>query len=353
MKILSLAVLALSIVAPAGAADFADLQGLKASAISRVNPFPEPNNPDSCYLTGMQDGLCSFKCRSGETFQAAPVKPEAASVYEKCGGGDYRSADKQQIPDAGSIWNQINNQQNPFPQPPTTLDYCVFTEFKNNKCLFKCESGAILIEPAQKPDFSTGEPAGACATHIIRPVKPAFGNKAVSTEQVYDSYGKYPSAAKASEVMTWAVNGFKFAKTAVTNQTIVVNGLGDYRFRIAYKAPSPLAIESSPVFKVELDAFERMFDMADRLENDGATVVTHEVASYEGGYYYVIGYFQGSRGANRSADKKVRACVFNSYANNVCNYKCNDGKPYTQPLATPGPWNNNPVQLCPQLVFPF
>jgi len=353
MKIISLVVLALSIAAPARAADFTDLQNLKASDISRVNPFPNPGNPDSCYLTGLQDGLCSFKCRSGEAFQVKPVNPQASSVYEKCGGGDYRSADKQQIPDAGSIWNQINNQHNPFPQPPATLDYCVFTEFKNNKCLFKCESGAILTEPAQKPDFSTGEPAGACATHIIRPIKPAFHNKAVSAEQVYDSYGKYPSAAKASEVLTWAVNGFKFAKTEVVNQTIVVNGLGDYHFRIAYRAPAPLAIESSPVFRVELDAYERMFDMADRIENDGATVVTHEVASYEGGYYYVIGYFQGSRGAARSADKKVRACVFNSYANNVCNYKCSDGKPYTQPLATPGPWNNNPVQLCPQLVFPF
>lgn len=354
MKIVSILVLALSAAVPALAADFSNLQSMQASAISKVNPFPNPGNPDSCYLTGMKDGLCSFKCRSGESFQIKPVKPQAASLYEKCGGGDYRSADKQQIPDAGSIWAQINNQHNPFPQPPTTLDYCVFTEFKNNKCLFKCESGAILTEPAVKPDFSTGEPAGACATHIIRPVKPAFGLKAApAAVQTYDSYGKYPTAAKASEVMTWAANGFKFAKTEVTGQTIVVNGLGDYRFRIAYRAAAPLSIESSPVFRVELDAYERMFDMADRLENDGAVVVTHEVASYEGGYYYVIGYFQGERGAARSADKKVRACVFNSYANNVCNYKCSDGKPYTQPLATPGPWNNNPVQLCPQLVFPF
>ena len=356
MNLVSALLLAVSIAAPAAAADFAGLQGLSASGISKVNPFPEPSNPDSCYLTGLKEGLCSFKCRSGETFQIKPVKHEAASVYEKCGGGDYRGAAETkavQPPDAGAIWAQINNQHNPFPQQPTTLDYCVFTEFKNNKCLFKCESGAILMEPAQKPDFSTGEPAGACATHIIRPIKPPFANKAVSAEQVYDSYGKYPSAAKASEVLNWAVNGFKFARTEVVNQTIVVNGLGDYHFRIAYRAPAPLAIESSPVFRVELDAYERMFDMADRIENDGATVVTHEVASYEGGYYYVIGYFQGSRGAARPADKKVRACVFNSYANNVCNYKCNDGKPYTQPLATPGPWNNNPVQLCPQLVFPL
>jgi len=305
MKIVSTLVLALSMAAPAIAADFASLQSMEAAGISKVNPFPNPGNPDSCYLTGLKEGLCSFKCRSGETFQIKPVKPEAASVYEKCGGGDYRGAAETkavQPPDAGAIWAQINNQHNPFPQPPTTLDYCVFTEFKNNKCLFKCESGITITEPAQKPDFSTGEPAGACATHIIRPVKPQFGFKAApAAAQTYDSYGKYPSAAKASEVMTWAVNGFKSAKTEVTNQTIVVNGLGDYRFRIAYKAPAPLAIESSPVFRVELDAYERMFDMAARLEDGGATVVTHEVASYEGGYYYVIGYFPGENDRTSTA----------------------------------------------------
>lgn len=77
--------------------------------------------------------------------------------------------------DAGSILNQIQSGQGQFPQipPPTTLDMCVFTEFKNNKCLFKCESGAVLSEPAVRPDFSSGEPAGACATHIVRPIRPS------------------------------------------------------------------------------------------------------------------------------------------------------------------------------------
>lgn len=114
MKIVSALVLTLSLAAAAQASDFADLQGLKASAISKINPFPDPGNPDSCYLLGMQDGLCRFKCRSGETFQVKPVKPQAASVYEKCGGGDYRGA---QPPDAGAIWAQIN-QQNNQPQQP-------------------------------------------------------------------------------------------------------------------------------------------------------------------------------------------------------------------------------------------
>ena len=87
------------------------------------------------------------------------------------------SARAPQLPpiDAGAILNQIQNSQNHFPTPPlTALDMCVFSDFKNNKCYFKCQSGAILTEPAVKPDFSTGEPAGACATHILRPITRAI-----------------------------------------------------------------------------------------------------------------------------------------------------------------------------------
>lgn len=74
--------------------------------------------------------------------------------------------------DAGTILSQIQNSQNHFPLPvQAKLDMCVFTEFRNNKCYFSCQSGAILTEPAVKPDFSSGEPAGACATHILRPVR--------------------------------------------------------------------------------------------------------------------------------------------------------------------------------------
>ena len=91
--------------------------------------------------------------------------------------------------DAGSILNQIQHDQDHFPQPPqTTLDICVFTEFKNNKCIFKCKSGAILIEPAVKPDFSSGEPAGACATHILRPITNTVWpkDKNISSSQLED-----------------------------------------------------------------------------------------------------------------------------------------------------------------------
>jgi len=106
----------------------------------------------------------------------------------------FAPASAQQLPpiDAGAILNQIQNSQNQFPTPPlTTLDMCVFSEFKNNKCLFKCQSGAILTEPAMKPDFSTGEPAGACATHILRPItlavirEPAI-NKNLTSSQLED-----------------------------------------------------------------------------------------------------------------------------------------------------------------------
>lgn len=102
---------------------------------------------------------------------------------------DIENMRAQGLPDAGSILAQIQAQHDQFPQPPaTTLDMCVFTEFRNNKCHFKCESGAILIEPAVRPDFSSGEPAGACATHIFRPVASPFAqfNKHIDSSDLRD-----------------------------------------------------------------------------------------------------------------------------------------------------------------------
>ena len=112
-----------------------------------------------------------MKTISALIFAAYIAVPLAASAEDRA----------PQLPpiDAGSVWNQINHDQHPFPQPsPTTLDTCIFTEFKNNKCYFKCQSGDVLVEPAVKPDFSAGEPAGACASYIIRPIPSGFRNKA-------------------------------------------------------------------------------------------------------------------------------------------------------------------------------
>jgi len=88
--------------------------------------------------------------------------------------------------DAGTLLSQLQNSQNQLPQTgQAKLDLCVFTDFKNNKCYFSCQSGAILTEPAVKPDFSSGEPAGACATHILRPVRPGREmNKTISASQL-------------------------------------------------------------------------------------------------------------------------------------------------------------------------
>lgn len=58
-----------------------------------------------------------------------------------------------------------------FPQPELQkLDLCVLSEMKNNKCYFKCESGAIAVEPAVRPDFSSGEPVGPCSPYVTRQV---------------------------------------------------------------------------------------------------------------------------------------------------------------------------------------
>ena len=59
-----------------------------------------------------------------------------------------------------------------FPQPELVkLDMCVLSEMKNDRCYFKCESGAVTTEPAVRPDFSAGEPVGPCAPYITRQIK--------------------------------------------------------------------------------------------------------------------------------------------------------------------------------------
>ena len=112
-----------------------------------------------------------MKTISALIFAAYIAVPLAASAEDRA----------PQLPpiDAGSVWNQINHDQHPFPQPsPTTLDTCAFTELKNDKCYFKCQSGDILTEPTITPGLSTGQPAGTCAYYIIRPIPSGFKNKA-------------------------------------------------------------------------------------------------------------------------------------------------------------------------------
>lgn len=99
-----------------------------------------------------------------------------------------------------------------FQQPELLkLDMCVLSELKNNKCYFKCESGAIAVEPAVRPDFSSGEPAGPCLPYITRQVKVAasVGEKYVTSNQL-DELLKDPSP----EVRKAAV---KSAKNQIQN----------------------------------------------------------------------------------------------------------------------------------------
>ncbi len=76
-----------------------------------------------------------------------------------------------------------------FPQPELVkLDMCVLSEMKNDRCYFKCESGAVTTEPAVRPDFSAGEPVGPCAPYITRQIKvfADAGKKSLAPDQLRD-----------------------------------------------------------------------------------------------------------------------------------------------------------------------
>ncbi|MBI4350333.1 MAG: hypothetical protein HY550_02735 [Elusimicrobia bacterium] len=60
-----------------------------------------------------------------------------------------------------------------------------------------------------------------------------------------------------------------------------------------------------------------------------------------------------SAGDDRSAEEKIKACRLTGYEKDLCVYKCNDGSVLKQPMQRPDPWEQWPVILCPQFVFPF
>lgn len=57
--------------------------------------FPQPSPAlDNCVFLGLKDGVCRFKCASGDTPEMKPVKPGAADAFEACGVAASRAADK-------------------------------------------------------------------------------------------------------------------------------------------------------------------------------------------------------------------------------------------------------------------
>jgi len=190
--------------------------------------------------------------------------------------------------DAGSVWNQIHNQPNHFPQPaPTTLDTCVFSELKNNECYFNCQSGAVLEEPAV---------AGSCATHIIRPIPAGpFHNKTAAAPQILNSFGKYATGQEAVEAMNRAISGLKYAKAKVTSSKMVSKDDCNYGFQITFVSPRQLIVEPGASFKLEADAYDRMLDRAQTLESEGGDIAFTEIVSEPGNYSYTVDYFENEQ----------------------------------------------------------
>lgn len=154
---------------------------------------------------------------------------------------DMEDLRAQGLPDAGSIMAQIQQQEPQFPQPsPTTLDMCVFAEFKNNKCHFKCESGVTLITPAVKPDFISGGPDGICATHIFRPVPSPFAAfpKYISSSDLRDLLrDQNPEVRKAAVKASRDYIGNSYAQDPVRD----ILGNGNERTDIRVEAARVLS----------------------------------------------------------------------------------------------------------------
>lgn len=93
---------------------------------------------------------------------AGLVAPASAQSLESLRGPELNGVAPAQIPVVTVRMSE-----------PTLLklDLCVLTEMKNNTCHYTCQSGAAITRPAQRPDFSTGEPAGPCEPYITQQIK--------------------------------------------------------------------------------------------------------------------------------------------------------------------------------------
>lgn len=84
----------------AGTAVAADFPGLPAQlvnpgAIWQEDPFPQHLPAlDSCAFMGLKDGVCRFKCESGDVLEMKPVKPGARDPFEACGTQLFRGGEK-------------------------------------------------------------------------------------------------------------------------------------------------------------------------------------------------------------------------------------------------------------------
>ena len=326
MKWIMMAVVMAGMAGAAGAADFSDLQRLRASGLTAMAAGNWPQQP--------------------------PI-------------------------DAGSLWNQINNQH-PFPQlpPANTLDTCVFTELNSGKCYFKCKSGKTLVEPPIKTNTAAGEPADVCATHIFL-TRPAPGLKAAKT--VVDLYSVDLTAADGTRVFVdyTPVNlGARIIASPVwvsaynpkfTGSETVTAKLMTYYEATAYsadalketaelqlpyngwdfqvKAPDISLYEAHPswhhTFRQEVAVSVNGTWLTDRVS--GTPVFRFKLAENPADEGSVI----------KAANKDARACLFKETQGETCVYKCEGGTNYTRPMKRPGPWNDEPVVPCPQVVFTF
>lgn len=85
---------------------------------------------------------------------------------------------------------------------------------------------------------------------------------------------------------------------------------------------------------------------------DGAWL-TDRVSGTSGFRFKLAENPAGDSSSVKAAGKTARACLFKETQGETCAYKCEGGTSYTRPLKKPGPWNDEPVVPCPQVVFTF
>lgn len=209
--------------------------------------------------------------------------------------------------DAGTVM-----QRPTLPQPGLVkLDLCVLSGMKNNKCHFKCQSGAVVIEPAVRPDFGTGEPAGPCSPYITREIKTEATQKYLNTNQLADLMeDANPEVRKAA---------VKTAKSQLNNYSTLEHVLEMFKNR---QERADVRAEAARTLSYAAGDYKVQDALKNLLKYGGAEprelrVMTYKALWAATGNYSVQDFLMDAVKYNEKDPQARRAAIWSLF--NVCN----------------------------------
>ena len=297
------------------AVDFQDLQRLRACEIGAqaaawhqipqippTPPTPQPpgNTIDTCVFTHLNEDLCYFKCKSGDTITEPPIKTNTATgdPAKTCATHIFLTRPDGQFKTAKTVADRYSSDLQAADGTRVFVDYAPVNL-----------GGAVTASPVwvsvRNPKFNGSEKVKA------------------RLMTYYEATSYSADALKETAELELPYTGYDFQVKAPNVGIYEAHHSWRHNFR------QEIAVSVNGVW------------------------LTDPVSGTPNFKFKMTGSPAAGRSVNKSADKGIKACLFKETQGDTCAYKCDDGSGYTRPMATPSPWGDEPVVPCPAVVFPF